>query len=110
MSPNLGSIFPPDPPSEDHRKNLNPQFYRVLVLDDSETPMEYAKTIFGDIFFITETDEVFRVLHDEGSYHLGTYTRDIAETKVFRALLKIELAGYPMEFRIVPDEVDPILS
>ena len=90
---------------------MNPKLYKVLVLNDSVTPMEYAKTLFVEIFRIKDTDEAFRILHDQGMFHLGTYTRDIAETMVFRALIKIDLAGYPMEFRIVEDDSEtPILA
>jgi len=96
--PDLGPLFPPEPPTV-----VNPRMYQVYVMNDTVTPMEYAKTLFLEIFSVTETDEIFRILHDKGQVCIGTYTRDVAETKVLRAMLRAEKAGYPLEFQIIPD-------
>ena len=61
-----------------------PPMYKVLLLNDDFTPMEFVVHIL-EKFFSMERHKATRVMlavHTEGRGVCGTYTRDIAETKV----------------------------
>jgi ATP-dependent Clp protease adaptor protein ClpS len=81
-------------PDTDHRtgavvqeskpKLERPPLYKVILLNDDYTPMDFVTHILQR-FFAMEQAAAVRVMlqvHVEGRGVCGTYTREIAETKV----------------------------
>lgn len=63
-----------------------PPMYKVLLLNDDFTPMDFVVHIL-EKFFSMERQKATRVMlavHTEGQGVCGLYTRDIAETKVMQ--------------------------
>jgi ATP-dependent Clp protease adaptor protein ClpS len=61
-----------------------PPFYKVILLNDDYTPMEYVVLIL-QIFFRMGHEKATQTMlriHTQGQAVCGIYTRDIAETKV----------------------------
>jgi len=61
-----------------------PSMYRVVLLNDDYTPMEFVVQIL-EIFFGMNREKATNVMltvHTKGKGVCGTYTREIAETKV----------------------------
>jgi ATP-dependent Clp protease adaptor protein ClpS len=60
--------------------------YKVLLLNDDFTPMEFVVHILEKFFSIERyrATQVMLAVHTEGQGVCGTYTRDIAETKVMQ--------------------------
>lgn len=70
---------------EESRPQLKPPpMYKVVLLNDDYTPMEFVVTVL-EIFFNMDRETATRVMlavHTKGKGVCGVYTRDIAETKV----------------------------
>ena len=61
-----------------------PKKYKVLLLNDDYTPMEFVVEILKHFFHLQEAiaNEVMLQVHYQGRGVCGVFTRDIAETKV----------------------------
>lgn len=60
-----------------------PPMYKVVMLNDDYTPMDFVVEILEDFFYM-DREQATRVMlkvHTEGKAVCGIYTRDIAETK-----------------------------
>lgn len=65
-------------------KVKRPPLYNVVLLNDDYTPMEFVVHIL-EYFFILSREKAVRVMlqvHTEGKGVCGTFSREIAETKV----------------------------
>jgi ATP-dependent Clp protease adaptor protein ClpS len=61
-----------------------PKMYKVLLLNDDYTPMDFVITVLQR-FFSLDTEQATRIMlkvHNEGRGVCGVFTRDIAATKV----------------------------
>lgn len=61
-----------------------PPLYKVLLLNDDFTPMEFVVTVLQE-FFAMDRERAMRVMlqvHTEGSGVCGTFPKDVAATKV----------------------------
>ena len=61
-----------------------PPLYNVVILNDDFTPMEFVVHVL-EYFFLMPRETAVRVMlqvHTEGKGVCGTYSREIAETKV----------------------------
>ena len=69
---------------ESQPKLKRPPLYNVVLLNDDYTPMEFVVHIL-EYFFLLSREKAVRVMlqvHTEGKGVCGTYSREIAETKV----------------------------
>jgi ATP-dependent Clp protease adaptor protein ClpS len=65
-------------------KLKRPKLYKVVLLNDDYTPMEFVVHILK-VFFNMDEDKATNIMlqiHHDGKGICGTYSRDIAETKV----------------------------
>jgi len=65
-------------------KLKRPPQYKVLLLNDDYTPMEFVVHILEDFFSMNreKATQVMLNVHTKGMGVCGVYSRDIAETKV----------------------------
>lgn len=70
---------------EESRPRLKrPPLYRVVLLNDDYTPMEFVVEVL-EMFFSMDRHKATQVMltvHTQGKGVCGVFTRDIAETKV----------------------------
>jgi ATP-dependent Clp protease adaptor protein ClpS len=61
-----------------------PPLYKVLLLNDDYTPMEFVVLVLQKIFGMTRerATQVMLKVHREGMGICGVYPRDVASTKV----------------------------
>ncbi len=66
------------------QKLEKPKLYKVILLNDDYTPMEYVVKLIKMVFSRNEEDAVniMLMVHKKGSGVCGVYTKEIAETKV----------------------------
>ena len=65
-----------------------PSMYRVLLLNDDYTPMEFVVTVLRR-YFNKNADEATRIMlhvHRNGVGECGVYTYEVAETKVTQVM------------------------
>ena len=65
-------------------KLKRPKKYKVILLNDDYTPMEFVVTVLMRFFQLSQevAAEVMLQVHFQGKGVCGVFTRDIAETKV----------------------------
>ena len=65
-------------------KIKKPPMYKVVILNDDYTPMEFVVHILQAFFNLTheKAQNVMLNVHTKGKGVCGVYTRDVAETKV----------------------------
>jgi len=65
-------------------KLKRPPLYKVLLINDDFTPMDFVVEILTDYFNMNEdkATQVMLQVHTQGVGVCGTYTKDVAETKV----------------------------
>ena len=65
-------------------KLKKPPMYKVVILNDDYTPMDFVVHILEAFFNLTheKAQNVMLNVHTQGKGVCGVYTRDIAETKV----------------------------
>jgi ATP-dependent Clp protease adaptor protein ClpS len=82
-----------------------PRMYRVVILNDDYTPMEFVVHVLED-FFSLDREQATRVMlkvHTEGRAVCGIYTRDIAETKAEQINQYSRENEHPLLCQIEPD-------
>ena len=69
---------------EERPKVKQPPMYKVVLLNDDYTPMEFVVHVLEN-FFNMNREKATRIMlnvHTQGKGVCGIYTRDIAETKM----------------------------
>src|SRR6187397_3733853 len=61
-----------------------PPLYKVLLLNDDYTPMDFVVIVLQTVFSMSreKATQVMLQVHREGMGVCGTYTREVATTKV----------------------------
>ncbi len=75
-----------------------PSMYHVLLLNDDYTPMDFVIDILGR-FFAMDLDKATQVMlqvHYEGKAVCGTYTAEVAETKVAQVTMYSRENEHPL--------------
>ena len=79
-----------------------PTRYKVIVLNDDTTPMDWVIGILSEVFkHSNETAKTLTLtIHSEGSAVAGIYTFEIAEQKSIEAVNLSREHGFPLSFRL----------
>ncbi len=76
-----------------------PSMYKVLLLNDDYTPMEFVVQVLEAFFnkTIEEATEIMLTVHRAGVGLCGIYTYEVAETKVAQVLAAARRAQHPLQ-------------
>ncbi|WP_417475842.1 ATP-dependent Clp protease adapter ClpS [Maricaulis sp.] len=76
-----------------------PSLYRVLLLNDDYTPMEFVVEVLVRIFRKTpdEAATIMLHVHQNGVGMCGVYTYEVAETKVAQVMDAARRAQHPLQ-------------
>jgi ATP-dependent Clp protease adaptor protein ClpS len=80
-------------------KTQKPSLYKVLLLNDDFTPMEFVVHVLEQ-FFNKSGEEAMRVMlhvHQKGVGVCGIYTFEVAETKVTQVMDFAKQHGHPLQ-------------
>ncbi|DAB32881.1 MAG: ATP-dependent Clp protease adaptor protein ClpS [Sulfurospirillum sp.] len=82
-----------------------PKMYRVLLLNDDYTSMEFVIQVLMVIFHKNEQEayEIMMKVHKEGKGLCGIYTYEIAETKAMQVKALAKQNNFPLK-AIVEEE------
>jgi ATP-dependent Clp protease adaptor protein ClpS len=80
-------------------KTRKPSLYRVLLLNDDYTPMEFVVDVLERIFKKSHEEAVRIMLHvhQNGVGLCGVYTYEVAETKVAQVLDSARRNQHPLQ-------------
>jgi ATP-dependent Clp protease adaptor protein ClpS len=80
-------------------KTKKPSLYKVLLLNDDYTPMEFVVFVLEQYFSKTREDAYTIMLHvhQKGVGVCGVYTFEVAETKVTQVMDAARQAGHPLQ-------------
>lgn len=83
-----------DPDSKTER----PPRYRVVLLNDDYTPMDFVVYVLEHFFHHSREDAIRIMLdvHTHGSGICGAFTREVAETKVLQVTDHARSEGHPL--------------
>ena len=87
------------------RKLKEPSKYKVVVLNDDYTPMEFVIALLVKVFSIS-TEKAIQLtfqIHDQGSAAVGIYSYEIAEQKVAESTELSRLNGHPLVTKAVQE-------
>jgi ATP-dependent Clp protease adaptor protein ClpS len=80
-------------------KTKKPSLYRVLLLNDDYTPMEFVVHVLEKYFGKGREDamRIMLLVHHKGSGICGVYTYEVAETKVSQVIEFARQHGHPLQ-------------
>ena len=75
-----------------------PEFYKVIMWNDDYTTMDFVVEVLTDIFHKSYDEAVAIMLdiHEKGKGVCGTYTYEIAETKVHQTPKRARANEFPL--------------
>jgi ATP-dependent Clp protease adaptor protein ClpS len=84
---------------QDFREPLR---YKVILLNDDQTPMDWVIDVLVTIFKHSESTakELTLTIHNEGSGIAGIYTYEIAEQKSVEAISASRERGFPLQIKV----------
>ena len=80
-------------------KTKKPSMYKVLLLNDDYTPMEFVVSIL-QAFFNKDSQEAMQIMlqvHHNGVGECGIFTYEIAETKVSQVMDHARKNQHPLQ-------------
>jgi ATP-dependent Clp protease adaptor protein ClpS len=80
-------------------KTKKPSLYKVLLLNDDYTPMEFVVLVLEGIF-AKSREEAYRIMlhvHQKGVGVCGIYTYEVAETKVTQVMDLAKKNSHPLQ-------------
>ncbi len=88
--------------SKTKKKLKPPDFYKIILLNDDFTPMDFVVDLIVRFFSKSaeEATEIMLSVHHEGFGICGIYPRDIAETKMNQVNQYARQHGHPLKCRM----------
>ncbi|APG45951.1 ATP-dependent Clp protease adapter ClpS [Phaeobacter porticola] len=87
-------------------KTQRPPRYKVLLLNDDYTPMEFVVMVLERFFNMTHAEafEVMLVVHKKGVAVVGVFSHEIAETKVGQVMDFAHRHQHPLQCTMEKEE------
>ena len=90
---------------EERVRTQRPRLYRVLLHNDDYTTMEFVVDVLVRYFrkSATEATQIMLEVHSRGVGVAGSYTREVAETKVAQVTEAAREEGFPLLTTMEPE-------
>jgi ATP-dependent Clp protease adaptor protein ClpS len=81
---------------------ITPGMYKVIVLNDDHTPMDFVIALLMHVFKHSEAKarEITMQVHEQGAGIAGVYTYEVAEQKGVESTMLARQNGWPLAVRI----------
>ena len=92
-----GVLLAPDEPALQP-----PPLYRVLLLNDDYTPMDFVVEVLEDFFAMSreKATQIMLMIHNQGQGLCGIYSRDVAETKAMQVNQYARECEHPLQCEV----------
>jgi ATP-dependent Clp protease adaptor protein ClpS len=86
-------------------RTKEPRKYKVIVLNDDFTTFDFVIMIMTTVFLKTvqQAEEIAETTHIHQKATVGTYSYDIAKSKVAKATAMARSENFPLSFEIEPE-------
>ena len=83
-------------------KVKSPPMFKVLLLNDDYTPMDFVEVVLKTVFHMSTIDALALTLavHTQGKGITGTYTFEVAEQKQSEVLLMAKVEEHPLRVEV----------
>jgi ATP-dependent Clp protease adaptor protein ClpS len=83
-------------------KTSEPKRWKVILLNDDSTPMEFVIALLMEVFRHTQNTakDIMLQIHETGSGIAGTYSFEIAEAKAVEATNTARSNGHPLQIKL----------
>ena len=90
---------------QQHQKTQTPKMFRVVLLNDDYTTMEFVVRVLESVFQKgpAEAHRLMMQVHTQGRAMCGAYTYEVAETKVGSVRDLASYEGFPLQASIEED-------
>jgi len=84
------------------QKIMEPKKWKVILLNDDHTPMDFVVGILTQVFKHSEDSarDITLQIHQQGSAVAGTYTFEIAEAKAVESTNLARASGFPLQIKL----------
>lgn len=90
---------------EDDIDLLEPGKFRVVVMNDNKTPMEFVILLLMRIFHHSQdvAERLTLKIHNEGSASAGIYTYEVSEQKAIEGTTLARDNNFPLVIKVEPE-------
>ncbi len=76
-----------------------PRLYKVLLLNDDFTPMDFVVGILEGVFYLSseKAEAIMLAVHYQGRAVCGIYAKDVAQMKVDKVISLARVNEYPLQ-------------
>lgn len=91
--------------TKSRRKTAQPTLFRVILLNDDYTSMDFVVSVLETIFKKSpaEAVQVMLQVHNKGSGTAGVYPKQIAEVKIHQVHQRAKEHGFPLKCIMEPE-------
>ena len=91
---------------KDKTQTKKPSLYKVVLLNDDYTPMDFVVLILKKVFNYDEllAHDIMMKIHNQGRADCGIFIKEIAETKSFEVNNLAQTNKHPLKSIIEPCE------
>ena len=84
---------------EEKTATKKPSMYKVILLNDDYTPMDFVINVLKKFFTRTESEatQIMLNVHNQGRGIAGVYAYEIAETKAYQVQNYAKLREFPLK-------------
>ena len=95
----------PDVATAERTKTKKPPLYKVLLLNDDYTSMEFVVFVLQRVFHKSEreSNRIMLTVHHNGSGVAGIFTKEIAETKIAITHQLAQQNEFPLKCTMEPE-------
>ena len=86
-------------------KTKKPSLYKVLLLNDDYTPMDFVVGVLQQVFAMTreQATHVMLQVHRSGMGTCGVFTKEVADTKVAQVVDLASQHQHPLQCTMEPE-------
>ena len=92
--------------NKSEKKTAKPKMYKVVLLNDDFTTMEFVVSVLETIFHRSKEDaeSITKSVHSTGKGIAGIYTFDVAGTKAMETMAMAKVFEFPLAAKLEQDE------